>query len=108
MEEEKMTFDKCLWNKYESLHKRYKLKCEYFENSMEIFNRILAALKNDQKVISGIISKNYTLFPDAESTQSNALNFIKKMLENEVAQLALTIDLLKKTLTEIQMNLLKK
>ena len=100
MEEEKMTFDKCLWNKYESLHKRYKLKCEYFENSMEIFNRILAALKNDQKVISGIISKNYTLFPDAESTQSNALNFIKKMLENEVAQLTLTIDLLKKTLTE--------
>ena len=100
MEEETKSFDQCLWNQYEPLHKRYKRKYENFDNAIDIFNRILSYLKDFQKVINTIISKNFVLFPEQEFTQGNALNSIKKILELELSQISLNIELLKKTLTE--------
>ena len=50
-EMEKKTFEKNMWNKYEFLHKRYKKKIESFENTIEIFSRLLSSLKDHQKVI---------------------------------------------------------
>ena len=104
MEEEKeeISFEKNLWNKVEPVHKRYKRKYEYFDNSIEIFSRILSYLKDYQKVLNSLISKNYILFGEAEAdfTQANALNYLKKILEFEFAQIGLTIELLKKNLTD--------
>lgn len=93
-------FEKCFWNKYQVLHKRYKRKCEYFENAIDIFSRILSSLKDYHKVINLCISKNYILFPEQDFTQANALNIIKKGLEVEFSQLSLNLDLLKKLLVD--------
>ena len=98
--EEDLSFDQCLWNKVEPVHKRFKRKYEYFDNVIEIFNRILSSLKDYQKVISGLISKNYILFPEQDFTEGVALYSIKKILELEFNQLGLNIELLKKNLTE--------
>ena len=98
--EEDISFAQCLWNKVEPVHKRFKRKYEYFDNVIEIFNRILSSLKDHQKVINSLISKNYILFPEQELTEGIALNSIKKILELEFNQLGLNIELLKKNLTE--------
>ena len=98
--EEDLQFEQCLWNKVEPVHKRFKRKYEYFDNVIEIFNRILSSLKDYQKVINSLISKNYILFPEQDLTEGIALNSIKKILELEFNQLGLNIELLKKNLTE--------
>ena len=98
--EEGTPFEQSLWNKYEPLHKRYKRKYEYFDNCIDIFSRILSSLKDYQKVINNLISKNYILFPEQDFTQSNAINFLKKILEFEFSQIGLDIELLKKTMID--------
>ena len=98
--EEGTPFEQSLWNKYEPLHKRYKRKYEYFDNCIDIFSRILSSLKDYQKVINNLISKNYILFPEQDFTQSNAINFFKKILEFEFSQIGLDIELLKKTMID--------
>ena len=97
---ETLPYDKNLWNRYRPLHKRYKRKCECFENVLEIFTRILASLKDNKKVISTLISKNFLLFPEQNFTQAIALNSIKKLLDFEFAQLNLNIEVLKKNLID--------
>ena len=99
-EKSKKNFEKNLWNKYEFLHKRYRTKIEYFENTIDIFSRLMSSLKDHQKAINTIINKNYNLFPGADFTQSNALNMLKKGLEIEFGQLTTTLEIFKKTLIE--------
>ena len=99
-EKAKKTFEKCLWNKYDYLHKRYKTKIECFENNIDIFNRLMSILKDFHKVLNTIISKNYLLFPGSDYSQSTAINMIKKGVELEFNQLTSTLDLLKKNLIE--------
>ena len=98
--EDEISFEQNLWNKVEPIHKRYKRKYEYFDNSIEILSKIMSNLKDYQKVINSLISKNYILFGEQDFTQANALNYLKKILEFEFSQLGLTIELLKKNLTE--------
>ena len=99
-EKEKLNFEKSLWNKYELLHRRYKTKLECFDNTIEIFNKILGSLKDQQKLINSIISKNYSLFPGSDYTQSTALNLIKKELDNNLSQIASNMDLYKRTMVD--------
>ena len=99
-EKEKLNFEKSLWNKYELLHRRYKTKLECFDNTIEIFNKILGSLKDQQKLINSIISKNYSLFPGSDYTQSTALNLIKKELDNNLSQIASNMDLYKRTMID--------
>ena len=100
MESEEKSFEQCLWNKYQILHKRYKRKCEYFENAIDIFTRLLNVFKYYQKEINTVLQKSSLLFPEPESTQSKALDIIKKGLEMEFSQLSLDVDLLKKVLID--------
>ena len=99
-EKEKLSFEKYLWNKYELLHRRYKTKLECFDNTIEIFNKILGSLKDQQKLINSIISKNYSLFPGSDYTQSTALNLIKKELDNNLSQITSNMDLYKRTMID--------
>ena len=99
-EKEKLNFEKSLWNKYELLHRRYKTKLECFDNTIEIFNKILGSLKDQQKLINSIISKNYSLFPGSDYTQSTALNLIKKELDNNLTQITSNMDLYKRTMVD--------
>ena len=99
-EKEKLNFEKSLWNKYELLHRRYKTKLECFDNTIEIFNKILGSLKDQQKLINSIISKNYSLFPGSDYTQSTALNLIKKELDNNLSQITSNMDLYKRTMID--------
>ena len=99
-EKEKLNFEKSLWNKYELLHRRYKTKLECFDNTIEIFNKILGSLKDQQKLINSIISKNYSLFPGSDYTQSTALNLIKKELDNNLSQITSNMDLYKRTMVD--------
>ena len=69
METEEKSFEQCLWNKYQVLHKRYKRKCEYFENAIDIFTRVLNCFKYYQKEINTDLQKGYLLFQKTESTQ---------------------------------------
>ena len=100
METTEINFDQCLWNKYQIIHKRYKRKCEYFENAIDIFSRLSGSLKDHQKVINNILFKNLILFPEQDFTQANALNSIKKLLELEFTQININLELLKKTLID--------
>lgn len=100
METTEINFDQCLWNKYQIIHKRYKRKCEYFENAIDIFSRLSGSLKDHQKVINYILFKNLILFPEQDFTQANALNSIKKLLELEFTQINNNLELLKKTLID--------
>ena len=100
METTEINFDQCLWNKYQVIHKRYKRKCEYFENAIDIFSRLSGSLKDHQKVINYILFKNLILFPEQDFTQANALNSIKKLLELEFTQINNNLELLKKTLID--------
>lgn len=100
METTEINFDQCLWNKYQVIHKRYKRKCEYFENAIDIFSRLSGSLKDHQKVINNILFKNLILFPEQDFTQANALNSIKKLLELEFTQININLELLKKTLID--------
>ena len=100
METTEINFDQCLWNKYQVIHKRYKRKCEYFENAIDIFSRLSGSLKDHQKVINNILFKNLILFPEQDFTQANALNSIKKLLELEFTQINNNLELLKKTLID--------
>ena len=99
-EKSKKTFEKYLWNKYDYLNKRYKTKLECFENTIEVFNRLLSTLKDVHKVFHSIINKNYLLFPGSDYTQSIALNMIKKGIELNYSQMTFTLDLLKKNLID--------
>ena len=99
-EKAKKTFEKCLWNKYDYLHKRYRTKIECFENNIDIFTRLQSILKDFHKVLNTIISKNYLLFPGTDYSQTTAINMIKKGVELEFNQIGLTLDLLKKTLID--------
>ena len=99
-EQSKKTFEKCLWNKFEYMHKRYKTKIECFENTIDIFTRLMNSLKDHHKAVNTIISKNYNLFPGAEYSQTAALNMLKKGLDLEFNQINSSLDLLKKTLIE--------
>ena len=99
-EKAKKTFEKCLWNKYDYLHKRYKTKIECFENNIDIFTRLMSIFKDFQKVLNTIISKNYSLFPGSDYSQSTAINMIKKGVELEFNQLTSSLDLLKKNIVE--------
>ena len=100
METVVINFDQCLWNKYQVLHKRYKRKCEYFDNAIDIFTRLSSSLKDHQKVVNYILSKNYILFPEQDFTQANALNSIKKLLELEFSQININLELIKKNLID--------
>jgi hypothetical protein len=100
MEEKENSFVKIFWEHYEDLHQRYKKKCDYFENAIDIFSRILNSLKSHQKVLNTIVSKNYILYPDENSTQAKALNSIKKLFEFELSQIDLDIEVYKNNLTE--------
>ena len=99
-EMERKSFEKNLWNKYEFLHKRYRTKIECFDNTLDIFNRILNSLKDQHKVLNNIIAKNFTLFPGTDYTQAAAINMIKKEIENKFRQLTSNIDLVKKNLID--------
>ena len=99
-EQSKKTFEKCLWNKFEYMHKRYKTKIECFENTIDIFTRLMNSLKDHHKAVNTIISKNYNLFPGPDYSQATALNMIKKGLDLQFNQINTSLDLLKKTLIE--------
>jgi len=99
-EQSKKTFEKCLWNKFEYMHKRYKTKIECFENTIDIFTRLMNSLKDHHKAVNTIISKNYNLFPGPDYSQATALNMIKKGLDLQFNQINSSLDLLKKTLIE--------
>ena len=97
----KNSFEFSFWNKYEAIHQRYKTKMECYENTIEIFSKILNSLRDHQKVLNTIISKNYLLFPGNESTQGNAMNMIKKGFEVEFNQLKSSIELLKRVFIDL-------
>ena len=97
----KNSFEFSFWNKYETIHQRYKTKMECYENTIEIFSKILNSLRDHQKVLNTIISKNYLLFPGNESTQGNAMNMIKKGFEVEFNQLKSSIELLKRVFIDL-------
>ena len=103
-EREKYSFEKSLWNKYEFLHKRYKTKLDCFDNTIDIFNKILSSLKDQQKALNTVITKNYSLYPGSDSSQSTALNLIKKELDLNLRQIISRIDLYKRTIEQFKRN----
>ena len=103
-EREKYTFEKSLWNKYEFLHKRYKTKLDCFDNTIDIFNKILSSLKDQQKALNTVITKNYSLYPGSDSSQSTALNLIKKELDINLRQITSSMDLYKRTIEQFKRN----
>jgi len=103
-EREKYSFEKSLWNKYEFLHKRYKTKLDCFDNIIDIFNKILSSLKDQQKALNTVITKNYSLYPGSDSSQSTALNLIKKELDINLRQITSSMDLYKRTIEQFKRN----
>ena len=86
--------DNC-WDKYEEFHKRFITKNNNMENILEIFTKLQISLRDFSKAINNVIMKDYLLFPEQNSSQNDALEFIKYILTIQTTQFNVAIDLLK-------------
>ena len=93
----KVNFTDNCWDKYEDFHKRFITKNNNMENIIEIFSKLQISLRDFSKAINNVIIKDYLLFPEQNSTQNDALEFIKYILTIQTTQFNVAIDLLKKS-----------
>ena len=96
----KVNFTDNCWDKYEDFHKRFITKNNNMENIIEIFSKLQISLRDFSKAINNVIIKDYLLFPEQNSTQNDALEFIKYILTIQTTQFNVAIDLLKNKILE--------
>ena len=96
-----VVFREHFYGKYEELHKRFLLKCSAVDNLIEIFSKLQNALKEFSKSINNVVIKDNPLFPEQESTQNEAIEYIKFILTIQTTQFNIEIDLLKDKIIDI-------
>ena len=96
-----VVFREHFYGKYEELHKRFLLKCSAVDNLIEIFSKLQNALKEFSKSINNVVVKDNPLFPEQESTQNEAIEYIKFILTIQTTQFNIEIDLLKDKIIDI-------
>ena len=95
------SFKENFYGKYEELHKRFIMKNSTFENLIELFSKLQMALRDFSKTINNIVVKDCPLFPEQNSTQNEAIEYIKFILTIQTTQFNIEIDLLKSKIIDV-------
>ena len=90
-----VNFKENFYNNFEELHKRFLIKNTSMGNILEIFTKLQIVLRDFTKNINNVIVKDYLLFPEQNSTQNEALEYIKFILTIVTTQFNVEIELIK-------------
>ena len=90
-----INFKDYFWDKCEDLHKRYIFKNTTKGNILELFSKLQIALTDFCKLINDTVVKDYSLFPEQNTTQNEAIEYIKYIFTIQTTQYNLAIELLK-------------
>ena len=90
-----INFNDYFYDNYEELHKRFIIKNNSLGKILEIFTKLQISLRDFTKPINNIVIKDYPLFPEQNSTQYEALEYIKFILTILTTQYNVEIELIK-------------
>ena len=96
----KINFKDYFWGNCEYLHERYHLKKITISNIIELFTRLQESMSNYAKELNSLITKDYILFPEKNSTKYDAMEFIKLILTIQSTQLNVGVEIIKKRILE--------
>ena len=90
-----INFNDYFYDNYEELHKRFIIKNNSLGKILEIFTKLQISLRDFTKTINNLVIKDYPLFPEQNSTQYEALEYIKFILTILTTQYNVEIELIK-------------
>ena len=90
-----INFNDYFYDNYEELHKRFIIKNNSLGKILEIFTKLQISLRDFTKTINNIVINDYPLFPEQNSTQYEALEYIKFILTILTTQYNVEIELIK-------------
>ena len=76
-----MNYEKNFWEKYEFLHERFKKQTNHISNLVEILKKFQNNCFEFNKNLTNVLSKNYVLFEEQNSTQNEALKMFTDNLK---------------------------
>ena len=95
-----INFKDYFWGKCDDLHERYNLKKITLSNLIELFTRLQSSMSNFSKDLNSLITKDYILYPEKNSSKNEAFEFIKLILTIQSTQLNVGIEIIKKRILE--------
>jgi len=99
-----INFKDYFWGKCDDLHERYYLKRKTISNIIELFTRLNESMTNYAKELITIITKDYILYPENNTSKYEAMEFIKLFLTIQSTQLNVGVEIIKKRILETLKN----
>ena len=95
-----INFKDYFWGKCDDLHERYYIKRKTISNVIELFTRLNESMANFAKELINIITKDYILYPENNTSKYEAMEFIKLFLTIQSTQLNVGVEIIKKRILE--------
>ena len=95
-----INFKDYFWGKCDDLHERYYIKRKTISNVIELFTRLNESMSNFAKELINIITKDYSLYPEKNTSKYEAMEFIKLFLTIQSTQLNVGVEIIKKRILE--------
>jgi hypothetical protein len=95
-----INFKDYFWGKCDDLHERYYIKRKTISNVIELFTRLNESMANFAKELINIITKDYNLYPETNTSKYEAMEFIKIFLTIQSTQLNVGVEIIKKRILE--------
>ena len=95
-----INFKDYFWGKCDDLHERYNQKKITISNLIELFTRLQTSMSNFSKELNSIITKDYILYPEKNTSKYDAMESIKYILTIQSTQLNVGIEIIKKRILE--------
>ena len=90
-----INFKDYFWGKCAEIHERYHLKKITISNIIEAFTRLQESMSNYAKELNSLITKDYILYPEKNTTKYEAMEFIKLFLAIQSTQLNIGVEIIK-------------
>lgn len=90
-----INFKDYFWGKCVDLHERYTLKKITISNIIELFTRLQTSMSNFSKELHSLITKDYILYTEKNSSKYEAMEFIKLILTIQSTQLNVGVEIIK-------------
>lgn len=91
-----INFKDYFWGKCDDLHERYYQKRKTISNVIELFTRLNESMSNFARELINIITKDYNLYPEKNTSKYEAMEFIKLFLTIQSTQLNVGVEIIKK------------
>ena len=95
-----INFKDYFWGKCDDLHERYYQKRKTISNVIELFTRLNESMSNFARELINIITKDYNLYPEKNTSKYEAMEFIKLFLTIQSTQLNVGVEIIKKRILE--------